>query len=97
MKSTFVAFLLWCGGFLLLNGLHRLYVGKIGTGLLWLFTCGLCGIGQFIDLFTLGSMVRQHNTDVELKQMRAMSQTTMVAATAAATAASANAARGRGE
>jgi len=42
--------LLLCGGFMIgLPGLHRFYVGKIGTGLLWFFTGGLCGIGQIVD------------------------------------------------
>ncbi len=31
-------------------GIHRFYVGKVGTGLLYLFTGGLCGIGWLFDL-----------------------------------------------
>jgi TM2 domain-containing membrane protein YozV len=35
MKSTGVA-LLWCLCFIGLCGLHRIYVGRVGTGILWL-------------------------------------------------------------
>ena len=30
-------------------GLHRFYEGKIWTGILWLCTGGLCGVGVIVD------------------------------------------------
>lgn len=30
-------------------GLHRFYEGKIWTGILWLCTGGLCGVGIVVD------------------------------------------------
>lgn len=34
-------------------GAHKFYEGKIGLGLIYLFTIGLFGIGWFIDIFIL--------------------------------------------
>lgn len=53
--------------FLGVLGIHRFYVGKIGTELLMLLTLGFCGIWVVIDLVVLacGSF-----TDVEGKLVR---------------------------
>ena len=50
-KSRLVAALLCI--FLGYLGAHRFYVGKVGTGILWLLTAGLGGIGLFVDFFMI--------------------------------------------
>lgn len=34
-------------------GFHRFYAGKVGTGILYLLTGGLFGIGVFVDMVLL--------------------------------------------
>lgn len=52
-KSKTVALILCIIGFFGLGGLHRMYVGKVGSGVLHLFTYGICGIGTIIDLISI--------------------------------------------
>jgi TM2 domain-containing membrane protein YozV len=47
--------------FLGLFGLHRFYLGKWGTGLLYLVTLGLFGIGWLYDYWTLNSQISELN------------------------------------
>jgi TM2 domain-containing membrane protein YozV len=61
MRSAATAYLLWLGCFLGICGLHRFYARKTGTGLLWLFTLGFLGFGQFIDLFLIPGMTAAAN------------------------------------
>ena len=67
MNKVSSAYILWLGGFLSLNGLHRLYNGKIATGLLWLCTFGLFGVGQLVDLLLIPNMVEDYNTKMKIK------------------------------
>ena len=50
-KSRLVALLLCF--FLGALGVHRFYVGKVGTGVLWLLTAGLGGIGVLVDFIMI--------------------------------------------
>lgn len=56
-----MGYALWCLFFVGLAGVHRLYLGKYGTGVLWLLTAGLFGIGQFVDLFRMKTLVTEAN------------------------------------
>ncbi len=48
-------------------GIHRFYMGKWLTGLLYLLTVGFFGIGIFYDLWTLNSQVDDLNRNALLK------------------------------
>ena len=67
MNSIGLSYLFWAAGLLGLSGCHRIYNGKIVTGLVWFFTLGLFGVGQFIDLLLIPSMVEEHNAKVRTK------------------------------
>jgi TM2 domain-containing membrane protein YozV len=61
VRSKLIAYLLWGLGFVLVCGIHRFYVGKWGTGILWLCTGGLFLVGQIIDAFLIPNMVDMAN------------------------------------
>ncbi|MGW8283558.1 MAG: TM2 domain-containing protein [Gemmatimonadota bacterium] len=54
----FALWALWIAG---LAGIHRIYLGKYGTGILYLLTFGLFGVGQIVDLFRMKTLVREAN------------------------------------
>lgn len=51
--SVGIGYVLWIFGF---TGAHRFYFGRKFTGLLWLLTGGLAGVGWLIDVFLIPRM-----------------------------------------
>lgn len=60
-KNPGVAYLLLAMSVFGLSGLHRFYLGKPVTGIIWLFTFGLLGVGTLVDLFYVPLMVETEN------------------------------------
>ncbi len=67
MKSKLIAYLLWF--FLGWLSLHRFYLGKIGSGIIYLITGQLLGIGWIVDLFLTGSMVDTYNNKTKINRL----------------------------
>ncbi|NER29516.1 MAG: TM2 domain-containing protein [Symploca sp. SIO1C4] len=63
-----LSYILWGLGCFGVCGLHRFYLGKPITGLIWFFTFGLCFIGQIIDVFLINRIIHNRNKFLEEKE-----------------------------
>lgn len=69
-KSKAKAYLFWFISFFGIFGFHRFYLGKIGTGITWILSGGVLGLGALYDLFALSSMVDEYNNYHELRGIK---------------------------
>lgn len=65
-QRLMLSYLFWLMGFFGVAGLHRLYNRKIASGIIWLLTLGLFGVGQILDIFFVPGMAEEH----QLKQLK---------------------------
>lgn len=45
-------------------GIHRLFVGHIGMGILYIFTAGLCFIGTIVDMINYKNFAFEYNRNI---------------------------------
>ena len=64
VRSVGMAYLLWALCIVGVAGIHPFYAGRYITGVIWLLTWGLLGIGLLIDLFLIPGMVESKNRDM---------------------------------
>jgi len=64
--ETGMAYILWLASFLGLAGIHRLYMGRWVSGLIWLFTGGLCFVGTIIDGVMMPRMIEDTNKGADV-------------------------------
>jgi len=61
MKDKQIAYILWFTILIGFAGIHRFYLRRYVTGIIWLLTGGLFLIGQIVDLFLIPGMVEREN------------------------------------
>lgn len=64
-NKTAITYAFWLAWLVGCGGLHRLYNGKIVTGVLWCCTWGLFGVGQLIDLALIPEMVEKRSRQLK--------------------------------
>ena len=69
-KSVRRAYCFWLLGGCGLLGLHRWYLGKRKTAVVWLLTAGMLGLGALADFIFLNWLVKRYNMMQKLKELQ---------------------------
>ncbi len=64
--SSGVAYMMWMASLFNVHGLHRFYLGKPISGLLYLFTFGFGYIGTILDAIRMPALVAEENIKLQL-------------------------------
>jgi hypothetical protein len=67
MKDKSLAYILCALGFMGVAGIHRMYLGRPISGLLYFFTFGFLGFGTVLDMILIPRMVDQENALTALR------------------------------
>lgn len=59
-----LAYLFWGLSLVGIAGLHRVYLRRPVTGIIYLATFGLLGVGTLLDALRMGELVRQSRIDI---------------------------------
>jgi TM2 domain-containing membrane protein YozV len=59
-------------GFFGFAGLHRIILGQVGLGILYILTVGLCFIGTIVDLINYKSLAYEFNIKVAHETLNMM-------------------------
>ena len=71
LRRRDLSYLLWCLSLVGICGVQRIYNRRPLSGVLYLLSFGLLGIGTVVDLFLIPSLVRHANAPTLLDQARA--------------------------
>lgn len=63
MRSLKKAYLLMLPTLFGVAGLHRIYMGKVVSGIIWLCTWGLGGLGTLYDAFTMAKQIARADAE----------------------------------
>jgi TM2 domain-containing membrane protein YozV len=69
-KSVKRAYLYWLLGLFGCLGLHRFYLRKRKTAVVWMFSLGLLGLGALADLLFLKWLVKRYNMIQKLNELQ---------------------------
>jgi TM2 domain-containing membrane protein YozV len=69
-KDPVMILILCLLGFFGIAGIHRIFIEKPGSGILYLLTLGLCFIGTIVDLFNFRGLALQANMKIAMDLQR---------------------------